>query len=87
MKINSINASQWRVSLLTDENNNGETETNLKPQDWKIEVYNATTGKKIFSDNIQDGIYNIDSNGWKPDTYIVRVFAKDKAFANKIVIR
>ena len=50
-------------------------------------MYNATTGKKIFSDNIQDGIYNIDSNGWKPDTYIVRVFAKDKAFANKIVIR
>ena len=38
-------------------------------------------------EEICPNLISVDSNGWKPDTYIVRVYSKDKAFANKIVIR
>lgn len=93
VEIKSINASHWRISLISTEDNNEKTETtstksaNKEQLYWKIEVYNATTGQKVLSGHMQESTYDIDSNGWKPDTYIVRVYSKDKAFANKIVIR
>ena len=52
---------------------------------WVLEVYNATTGEKVFSQEV-DGTYIIDTTGWKPGVYVVRAVIGDEVLNEKVIV-
>lgn len=52
---------------------------------WKLEVSNATTGKKMFSNNIAGAQYSIETSGWESGIYIFRTTIGEDVFVNKIL--
>jgi hypothetical protein len=60
-----------------------ETE-NLK---WILEVFNASTGEKVFSQEIDGSNYSLDTSSWESGLYIVRVTIDDEVLSEKIVIK
>ena len=53
---------------------------------WMLEVYNATTGKKVFSKEVSGTSYIIDSIGWVPGVYIIKVTIGSEELTEKITV-
>ena len=53
---------------------------------WTLEVYNATTGEKVFSQEVDGTNYIIDTTGWKPGVYVVRAVIGDEVLNEKVVV-
>ena len=67
-------------SDLVDDLTKGETQT------WMLEVYNATTGEKVFSQEVDGTTFTIDTTGWKPGVYVVRAVIGDEVLNEKVVV-
>ena len=67
-------------SVLVNDLTKGETQT------WTLEVYNATTGEKVFSQEVDGTNYIIDTTGWKPGVYVVRAVIGDEVLNEKVVV-
>ena len=57
------------------------------PLVWTLEVYNATTGEKVFSQEVDGTNYTIDTTGWRPGVYVVRAIIGDEVLNEKIVVK
>lgn len=82
------------VQLLSEENERNLPEEEIAFSQssysdlaWKIEVYNGTTGEKVFSQDISGTSYSIDTTGWKPGIYIVRAIIGDIILNEKIIVK
>jgi hypothetical protein len=53
---------------------------------WVLEVYNATTGEKVFSQEVDGTNYIIDTTGWKPGVYVVRAVIGDEVLNEKVIV-
>lgn len=54
---------------------------------WTLEVYNATTGEKVFSHEVKGSSFTIDTTDWRPGVYIVRAVIGDEVLSEKVVVR
>ena len=54
---------------------------------WTLEVYNATTGEKVFGKEIEGTSFTIDTTGWKPGVYVVRGVIGDEVLNEKFIIK
>ena len=57
-----------------------------EPQQWTLEVFSATTGEKVFSQEVDGTNYIIDTTGWKPGVYVVRAVIGDEVLNEKVVV-
>ena len=54
---------------------------------WTLEVYNATTGEKVFGKEIEGTSFTIDTTGWKPGVYVVRAIIGDEVLNEKVIVK
>ena len=54
---------------------------------WTVEVFNATTGECVYRQKVEGGSYTIDTTGWKPGVYIVRVTIGNEVLSEKVVVK
>lgn len=54
---------------------------------WTLEVYNATTGEKVFGKEIEGTSFTIDTTGWKPGVYVVRAIIDDEVLNEKVIVK
>lgn len=54
---------------------------------WKMEVYNASTGKIVFSQTIEGATYKLETTGLPPGVYIVRAIIGDEILSEKVVVK
>lgn len=86
----SVNGGQINVSLVSDEANGFSKETQLSQPEtisWRIEVYNATTGEKVFNNGVEGSSFAINTTGWKPGIYVVNAIVGEQMFSEKIVVK
>lgn len=57
------------------------------PLSWSLEVYKATTGKKIFGQEIEGTSYSLDTTGWEPGVYIVKATIGDQELTEKVIVK
>ena len=89
-----INNGLIEVQLFAEENQRNQSEegitySQLLSQDvvWKIDIYNAKTGEKVFSQNITGSSYSIDTTGWTPGVYFIRATIGDVILSRKIIVK
>ena len=90
-----VNHGQITVSLVEDENDenqplrdeNSDRSSSTKQVPWTLEVFNATTGKKVFDLEIESSDFTIDTTGWEPGVYIVKATIGDEVFSEKVVVK
>ena len=58
-----------------------------EPLVWMLEVYNATTGEKVFSREVEGTSFTIDTTGWKPGVYVVRAIIGDEVLNEKVIVK
>lgn len=54
---------------------------------WTLEVYNATTGEKVFCQEVEGSDFTVDTTGWKPGIYIVRATIGDEILNEKVTVK
>lgn len=90
-----VNHRQITVSLIADEDaenqllRDGNTDGSLssKQVSWTLEVFNATTGKKVFNQEIERDDFTLDTTSWEPGVYIVKATIGDEVLSEKVVLK
>ena len=90
-----VNHRQITVSLVADEDaenlllRDGNTDESLssKQVSWTLEVFNATTGKKVFNQEIERDDFTLDTTSWEPGVYIVKATIGDEVLSEKVVLK
>lgn len=54
---------------------------------WDLDVYSATLGKKEFGCKIKGNNYYLNTNGWNPGLYVIRVVVDGKVYTEKITVK
>ena len=54
---------------------------------WTLEVYNATTGEKVFGKEIEGTSFTIDTTGWRPGVYVVKAIIGDEVLTEKVIVK
>ncbi len=54
---------------------------------WIVEVFNALTSEKVFSQKVSGISTSINTTGWKSGVYIIRSIINDKMLSEKVVIK
>lgn len=57
------------------------------PKSVTLEIYEARSGSRMFNTNIDGEFISIDTSGWKPGVYIVKVTIGDKILSEKVVMK
>lgn len=86
----SVSSGLLNVSLVRDETDDFYKKSQLsllETMSWRIEVYNASTGKKVYSQNKFSLSNYIQTTGWKPGVYIVCAIIGEDVFNEKVVIK
>lgn len=86
-----ISDGQLEISIISEtEDNTTEEIDNNNPKselEWKLEVFNATTGEVVFSHDAKGNSFVINTTGWRPGVYIVRVTIGDEVLSEKVVVK
>jgi hypothetical protein len=90
----NVDGSLAEIGLIEDIVNNeysGSKKEELlstdMPKSWALEIYEATTGKKMFSTVTKNKLLSIDTSGWNPGVYIVCCQLNGKSYSKKITIK
>lgn len=77
------------ISLVEEEKSQDVESLNddTKQVSWKLEVFNTTNGKKVFSQEANGLSYDIDTTGWEPGIYVVKVYIGDEVLSEKVVVK
>lgn len=54
---------------------------------WRLEVYNASTGRKVYDQFVTRLSEVVQTTGWKPGVYVVRASIGGQSFSEKIVVK
>ena len=54
---------------------------------WTLDVYNASTGKKVFGKKISGTFYTIDTTGWEPGVYIIKAIIGEEVLSEKTIVK
>ena len=54
---------------------------------WTLEVYNATSSKKVFSKVISGDSYNVNTTGWSSGVYIVKAIYGNQVLNEKLILK
>lgn len=58
-----------------------------EPLAWTLEVYNAITGEKVYSQKVEGSSFIINTTGWKSGIYIVRAIVNDEILNEKVLVQ
>ena len=93
MPLIRVNDGIISIELLTEENGNNQLEKFMSSQSiaqnlaWRAEIYNAMTGEKVFDQEMNSTSSIIQTSGWIPGVYIVRITIGDYIQSKRIVVK
>ena len=63
-------------------------DTNISTQrPWTLEVYEATTVRKVYSEQIEGNSLIIDTSGWNAGVYIICAVINGKTYSTKVTVK
>lgn len=94
LETNSQDGYAWSFQIVENADNinreygsQASNTNDILSKAWKIEIYDATTGRRVLSDKMNATEYNLSTIGWKRNTYVVRVFSGENVFVKKISVK
>lgn len=54
-----------------------------KDNEWQLEVYNLQLGNKVYSKDILDNKYSLNTSGWKSGIYVLKVQRGNMIYTGK----
>ena len=79
-----LELNQAMIRNLND--GNIENDNNIQ-QPWMLNVYEATTARKVYSEQIEDNSQNIDVSGWNAGIYIIYAVINGKTYSTKVTVK
>lgn len=58
-----------------------------KDNEWQLEVYNLQLGNKVYSKDILDNKYSLNTSGWKSGIYVLKVQRGNMIYTGKINVK
>ena len=58
-----------------------------RQQPWTLDVYEATTGRKVYSGQVEGNGLNIDTSGWGAGIYILYAVINGKTYSTKVTVK
>ena len=86
---NQITISLFELKDDEDKQNDGDADglSTKDPLSWNLEIYNASTGKKVFNQEVDGASFSLDTTSWEPGVYIVKVTIGDEILSEKVVVK
>jgi len=60
---------------------------NADDKDWKIEIYNALTGQKVSSENVNLSPHRIETSGLPKGIYVLKAYKGDQVIVSKTTVK
>lgn len=79
LELNQAMIRSWR-----DDNSDADNNTR---QSWMLNVYEATTARKVYSEQIEGNSLNIDTSGWNAGVYIIYAVIDGKTYSTKVTVK
>lgn len=79
-----LELNQAMIRNLND--GNIENYNNIQ-QPWMLNVYEATTARKVYSEQIEGNSQNIDVSGWNAGIYIIYAVINGKTYSTKVTVK
>ena len=86
MSVNTIELelNQAMVRNWTDGNSDDDNSTQ---QPWTLNVYDATSARKVYSEQVEGNSQNIDVSGWNAGIYIIYAVINGKTYSTKVTVK
>ena len=82
LKVATLSEYTKQISLISTQNENSRSAF-----DWDIEAYNTSYGTKVLDvKKLTDSNYQLNTSGWTPGIYIIRVVVGSEIFTEKITV-
>lgn len=88
LTINNHSEEITTNSQIVNSTDNGEHLVGRSSENnWDLDVYSATWGKKEFGCKVKGNNYYLNTNGWNSGLYVIRVVIDGKVYTEKINVR
>ena len=74
-------------AMMRNLNGNENDEECSRQQPWTLDVYEATTGRKVYSGQVEGNSLNIDTSGWGAGIYILYAVINGKTYSTKVTVK
>lgn len=74
-------------AMMRNLNGSENDEEYSKQQPWTLDVYEATTGRKVYSGQVEGNSLNIDTSGWGAGIYILYAVINGKTYSTKVTVK
>jgi hypothetical protein len=86
MSGNTIELEVNQAMTRNQTGDNSDTD-NSKQQPWILNVYEATTARKVYSEQIESNRQNIDTSGWNAGIYVIYGVINGKTYSTKVTVK
>ena len=59
----------------------------MTQQPWALDVYEAITGRKVYTEQVVGNSLNIDTSGWNAGIYILYAVINGKTYSTKVTVK
>lgn len=82
LKVTTLSEYTKQISLISTQN-----ESSRSALDWTIEAYNTSYGTKVLGvKKLVDSNYQLNTSGWTPGIYVIRVVVGTEILTEKITV-
>ena len=74
-------------AMMRNLNGSENDEQCSRQQPWTLDVYEATTGRKVYSGQVEGNGLNIDTSGWGAGIYILYAVINGKTYSTKVTVK
>ena len=86
MSGNTIELELNQAMVRNQIDDNSDTD-NSKQQPWLLNVYEATTARKVYSEQTEGNSQNIDVSGWNAGIYVIYAVINGKTYSTKVTVK
>lgn len=61
--------------------------SNSKQQSWTLDVYEATTGRKVYTKQVEGNGQGFDTSNWNPGIYVIYGIINGRTYSTKITVK
>lgn len=74
-------------AMMRDLNGDDIDADNITSQAWTLDVYEATTGRKVYTEQVEGNRQGIDTSSWSPGIYVVYGIINGRTYSTKMTVK
>lgn len=74
-------------AMMRDLNGDDIDADNITSQPWTLDVYEATTGRKVYTEQVEGNRQGIDTSSWSPGIYVVYGIINGRTYSTKMTVK